>query len=62
MAEDRKIQITYRQISVVCYLGITLEKIMDSHLEIYLFRNNVLPLHQFGFRRGISTKTQYKIY
>ena len=54
-AGDRK-KNNYRPISILCYFGRILEKVVVSQLEIYLNDNSILTTHQYGFRRGISTE------
>ena len=45
----------WRPISQISLPGKILERIIHTQLYSYLDKNNVLSLHQYGFRKGLST-------
>lgn len=46
----------YRPISLLNFMSKVLEKVVNTRLRIFLESNNILSEHQYGFRRGRSTK------
>ena len=47
---------SYRPISLLSNIGKLLEKIINSRLVNYLEENNLISIHQSGFRKNRSTK------
>ena len=51
---------SYRPISLLSCLGKIFERIILTRVQDYLDNHNILPNHQFGFRKGHSTTHQVK--
>ena len=54
--KDKKMSSSYRPISLLSNLGKLLEKIINTRLANYLEANNLISIHQSGFRKNRSTK------
>ena len=49
--------INYRPITLLEVFGKVMERIITNRFSQYLEMNNLLPMHQYGFRRGRGTET-----
>lgn len=56
--DDKSSPKNYRPISLTCTSCKIMEHVLCSHLSNHLEINNILTLHQHGFRKGLSTETQ----
>ena len=52
----KKILTNYRPISLLNVFSKIFEKVIKTRLLNYLEENNLLPAHQFGFRKGLGTE------
>lgn len=53
--KDPKLVSSYRPIALLCIFGKVLEKLIASWCVELLRSKEILPDHQFGFRKGLST-------
>ena len=56
-AGDKRDRVNYRPISVLSTVAGLFEKIIHLQLNEYLIENNIISVHQSGFRKGQSTAT-----
>ena len=52
---DKKSVRNYRPVSLLCFAGMILERVVALQIEDYFEKNNLFGKFQFGFRRGKST-------
>ena len=59
-AGDKQDRESYRPISVLSTVAGLFEKIFYLQLNEYLIKNNIISVHQSGFRKGQSTATVHR--
>ena len=59
-AGDKQDRDNYRPISVLSTVAGLFEKIIYLQLNEYLIKNNIISVHQSGFRKGQSTATVHR--
>ena len=45
----------YRPITILCFISKNFDKLMHARLKKFIFLNNIICRHQFGFRSGLNT-------
>ena len=58
VGKDPSLTTSYRPISLLPILSKVFERLFLSRIEPYLIQKNLIPSHQFGFRKGHSTIQQ----
>jgi ribonuclease P/MRP protein subunit RPP40 len=59
---SKKLVENYRPVSLTCFFGKTMEKIIKNYLETFLIDKNYIKASQHGFSKGKSCTTNLIIY